>query len=46
MYHVKALYLPKFKLLMHDPPKNLPIILKGWGGGVGVGIKYNVYFAA
>ena len=34
MYDVKALYLPKFKLLMHDPPpKNLTIILKGWGGG-------------
>lgn len=27
MYHVKALYLPKFKLLMHDPlPRTYPLL--------------------
>lgn len=46
MYHVKALYLPKFKLLMHDPPQEPNHYFKGVGGWVGVGIKYHVYFAA
>ena len=46
MYDVKALYLPKFKLLMHDPPQEPNHYFKGVGGWVGVGIKYHVYFAA
>ena len=35
MYHVKALYLPKFKLLMHDPPQEPTHYFKGVGGGGG-----------
>ena len=35
MYHEKALYLPTFKLLMHDPPQELTHYFKGVGGGGG-----------